>query len=73
MPDKTTIRPWVGCKWGNLRLRPGGSAGRLVEDGYRRMGAGPYDHLFCDSGAVRITGRPPDGANVMLRRTTRTV
>ena len=26
-----------------------------------------------NSAAVRITGRPPDGANVMLRRTTRTV
>ena len=20
MPDRTTIRPWVGCEWGNLRL-----------------------------------------------------
>ena len=33
----------------------------------------PQERGFYNSGAVRITGRPPDGANVMLRRTTRTV
>ena len=43
-----------------------------------RIGAaewtGPYDiPVLCSSGAVRITGRPPDGANVTPRRTTRTV
>lgn len=61
---KSTTTLWSHCK----ALRTDSS--RMAAE--ERTGAYIIP-VLCNSGAVRITGKPPDGANVILRRTTRTV
>ena len=73
--SQRACQPGTGRQRGDIR-RPDGCAGQSHSINKVRQPQSPAecrDSLPYESVPARITGNPPDGANVMLRRTTRTL